>query len=149
MLGLSESGIDKIRRALGKAAEETVDKKLRFFLPDWLRAWARYSAGGQLNEDGELDQPESDSPWLEEKRKWSAKRERARYETEIGQLIPLPTVRQGYVVVGGHIRRASEALCHDCKVTIEGALDDAGDEMERVFTGDDLDSTDSDAPASR
>ena len=143
MLGLSESGLRKIIAGLGNAgkaaSEETVGKSTRFFLPDWLRAWARYSVGGVLNEDGELDSPDSDSPWLEEKRKWSAKRERARYETEIGQLVPLPKLRQGFAVVGGHLRRACELLCQSCHQTIDSALAEASEEMERIFPGDDTD----------
>lgn len=131
ILGLSDSGIEKIRNALGNVAEEK-GNPVKYFLPEWFRAWARYTSG-VLNEDDEVDQPNADSPWLEEKRKWSALRERSRYETETGKLVPLDEVHKGYGLVAGHWRRAAESCCESCKGLIDAALDDAELEVDRVF----------------
>lgn len=132
---MSDSGIDKIRKSLGHAAEEA-GNPVRFFMPEWLRAWARYSSG-VLDAEGEIDSPEADSPWLEEKRKWSALRERSRYETEIGRLVPIDAVHKGYGVVASNIRRSGEAMCESCKGLLDAALDDADADVDRVFNDSD------------
>lgn len=151
MLGVTGDAIRKINEGLGSAGAATEDRSqspTRYFMPEWLRAWARHSVGGVLDEDGEIDSPGRDSKWLEEKRKWSAKRERTKYEAEIGQVIPLPQVRQGYAIVGAHIRRACESVGPECRAAVESGLEQAAIEMSRVFPAGNDDDSSNDSNAS-
>ena len=132
LLDLSESGIDKIRRALGNAHERTEGKAVRIYAPGWLKEWARYTSG-VLDDEGEVDDPGADSPWLEEGRKWKAKRERAKYEQESGRLVSFDTIVQAFSLVARHYRKAGEEACERCQHLIEDALDDAEQEVDSQF----------------
>lgn len=126
ILGVEARAVDSLRTSLGNAAEEKQDNRVRIFLPEWLRLWAAYTQASKATSgDNELDSPDADSPWLEEKRKWSAKREQAKYQQEIGELIPEADVRRGFSLVAGKIRAAAELSCDPCKDKLESALDDA------------------------
>lgn len=128
MLGMSESGLDKVRRSLSNAHEERRGKIVWVYLPDWLRAWARYTSG--VLDVG--DSASGDSIWLEEKRKYEALRTRSKYEQEQRQLIAEHEVAVLYQMVASHLRQASEAMCADCQTLMDQALGDAETELEQA-----------------
>ncbi len=128
-LGLSESGLVKLRKSLGNVYEDKQNNRIRVFAPEWFKAWARYTSG-VLTSEGEVDQPDAASPWLEEGRKWKALQERDKYEESSGKLISSDTVRHLCGVVAGAYRQAGDNACERCKVLIDDALTSAEQEAE-------------------
>jgi len=129
MLGVAETTIDKIRRSLNHVHEERAGNNLRIYLPDWLRAWARYTSGVLDENDAATS---GDSVWLEEKRKYEALRIRAKYEQERGQLVPEHEVAMAFQMAASHLRQASEAMCTSCQLLMDQALGDAEKEIEQA-----------------
>lgn len=129
MLGLSESGLDKVRRAIGNSHEERRGQQVRIYLPDWLRAWARYTSG-VLDDEGSTSA--NVSIYLEQKRKYEALLVRDKYLRERGQLVPEQDVFAGYHRVATHLRQASESMCASCKLLMDTALVDADKELEQA-----------------
>lgn len=124
--------MDKIRRSLGNVAESD-EKPLRFFLPEWMRAWAQYTAG-VLDENNEAEADEGG--WLEEKRKWDAKRSQTSYLKERGQLISVSDANRNAETILGHIRRSVEQLCSTCRDKHDEAVASAFDELASIYPSD-------------
>lgn len=138
MLGVEARAVDSWRVSLCNAAEEKQENRIRIYLPEWLRLWAAYTQSGRRDGDSDAD-ADVESEWLEEKRKWSARREQLKYQQEIAELIPEPEVRRGYALVANQIRKAAEASCNECRDLLEMALDDAETQLTAAL--DDSDST--------
>lgn len=142
ILGLSEAGIDKIRRKLGKPAESE-EGPLRFYLPEWMRAWAGYTSGILEQKDPEDEESEDDSGgWLEEKRKWDALRSQNSYLKERGELVPLADTKVIITTIFEHVRRATEQLCPECRDKQDAAVAAADHEFDRLFSDDSISDTD-------
>jgi len=140
LLGVETRAVDSWRVSLGNAAEEKQDNRVRLFLPEWLRLWAAYTQSGRAEADP-ADDGGVESEWLEEKRKWSARREQLKYQQEVGELIPEADVRRGYGLVANCMRKAAELFCGTCKDLLESSLDDAELQLDAAF--DDSHSTES------
>jgi hypothetical protein len=73
----------------------------------------------------------------EELKKWKAKREKLKYETEIGNLVPRDEVHAGLAIVARHLRTAGEWLGkhagREAQERLERALDNAQAALDRHF----------------
>lgn len=133
MLDKSDTAIDKIRGRLGHVAEHKEGREVFFYLPEWIPAYSQYFAG-ILNEDNEPETEESG--WLEEKRKWDAKRSQTAYLKEHGQLISVSDANRNAETILGHIRRSVEQLCPNCRDRHDEAVASAFDELSELYPGD-------------
>lgn len=73
----------------------------------------------------------------EELKKWKARREKLKFETESGQLVPRDDVHTGLAIVARHLRTAGEWLGkqygREAQERLERALDNAEKALDRHF----------------
>lgn len=103
----------------------------------WLTAWAERHARPD-DEDGEEGPTEGgDSPWLEEKRKWSARRERQKYFEEKELLVRVDRVSSVYQRIGSTLKVAADQLCDTCSPILSASLDNAETILRQEYPADD------------
>jgi len=104
------------------------------WLHDFLAANARKLAG---SDDEDPAVAGASSPYMEEKRKWDAKRSKLAFEEATSQKIDRQAVRAAYSAVADVLRRAGEALRkqhgNDAQKILNDALGDADATIDRML----------------